>query len=224
MKVDINTMKEQLKRNALDLKKRSLAFYEGQIKRRAIAAVLMVRSELIEFPDKKEKTRRFILLFAAIFLLDYLMYCLHTDKNIVDLFPEIPSLAHEKKVSVYLPSLDGATMIHEKRAIPVYDSDEKTAKLLFEIVVKGSIFDNTAMAVPANMFVRKVWIQGRGAGKKICVIDVDPAELRSSVVVIKNSESLFKRAVEKTITENIPSVKSVLVLEKGIPGTALWEL
>ncbi len=225
MKFNTNKLKQALKQNALILKKRALEFHGAQIQTRAHAAASLVRTELIEIPDRKERNRRLILLFAGIFFADYLMYCLHTNKNIVDIFPEIPSLAQEKKVSVYLPALDGATIIHETRAIPVYDSEEKTAKLLFEIVVKGSIFDNTAMAVPAGLFVRKVWIQGRGAGNtKMCVIDLEPTELRSGAVVMKNSEHLFRQALEKTITENIPSVKSVLVLEKGVPGAPLWEL
>jgi hypothetical protein len=71
--------------------------------------------------------------------------------------------------------------------------------------------------------VRKVWIEGKGPGKKV-IIDLEPAEIRSSATVITNSERLFRRALEKTITENIPSVRSVLMLEKGVPGTALWEI
>ena len=207
------------------LTERARGLYDAQIKRRAAAAVSFVRTELIEYPAGKERNRRLILLFAGIFFADYLMYCLHTNHNIVDIFPELPSLAQEKNVSVYLPALDGSTIFREKRAIPVYNSDEKTAKLLFEIVAKGSLYDNTAMAVPANLFVRKVWIHGPAGGNgRVCVIDVEPAELRSGAAVIKNSESLFKRALEKTITGNIPSIKTVIVLEKGVPGTALWEL
>jgi hypothetical protein len=225
MKFDMKTLHQDLKRKALSLVERALAFYGEHILTRARAAVSMVHAELIDYPEKKERTRRLILLFTGIFFADYLMYCLHTDKNIVDIFPELPSLAQEKTVSVYLPALDGATVIRETRAIPVYDSEEQTAKLLFDIVVKGSVFDNTAMAVPANLFVRKVWIKGRGAGNtKVCVFDLEPAELRTGATVITNSERLFKRALEKTITENIPSVKTVLVLEKGVPGAALWEI
>ncbi len=225
MKFDTNKLKQDMKQRALIFKKQAHAFYEVQIKKRARAAMSMVRAEFIEYPDTKERNRRLILLFTGIFIADYLMYCLHTNKNIVEIFPEIPSLAQEKKVPVYLPALDGVTIIRETRAIPVYDSEEKTVKLLFELVVKGSIFDNTSMAVPAGIFVRKVWIHGSGTGNRtVCIIDLEPAELRPSAVVIKNSERLFLQAVEKTITVNIPSIKSVQVLEKGVPGTALWEL
>jgi hypothetical protein len=221
MKFDVDSLRTK----AENLIHRAVFFYNAQVKKRIVTIAARIRSELIDFPDRKEKTRRLILLFAFLFLFDYLMYCLHTEKNIVDIFPEIPSLDHNKRVSVYVPSLDGGSFIKEKRSIPVYDSDEKTAKALFEFVVKGSIFENTAMAVPVDLFVRKVWIYRRGNGNgKVCVFDCEPAELRSNITVIKNSESLFKRALEKTVTENIPSVKTVLVLEKGVPGTALWEL
>jgi hypothetical protein len=225
MKFDTDKLKKDLTRRAQILKKQARVFYEEQINKRAHAVLSLVKAELIDYPDSRERNRRLILVFAGIFIADYLMYCLHTSKNIVDIFPEIPSLAQEKKVSVYLPALDGTTIIRETRAIPVYDSEEKTAKLLFEIVVKGSIFDNTSMAVPAGLFVRKVWIHGSGAGnRKVCIIDLEPAELRPSAVVIKNSERLFLQAVEKTITGNIPTIKSVQVLEKGVPGMKLWEL
>lgn len=225
MKFDMNKLKQGLKQHARNLKERAHAFYNTHIQPRAAMISSLVRRELIEYPAGKERNRRLILLFAGIFIADYLMYCLHTNKNIVDIFPELPSLAQEKKVPVYLPALDGTTIMRETRAIPVYDSEEKTAKLLFELVVKGSMYDNTAMAVPSGLFVKKVWIHGRGADRsRVCVIDLEPAELRSGATVIKNSEQLFRRAVEKTITENIPSVKSIMVLEKGVPGTALWEL
>jgi hypothetical protein len=225
MKIDINSTKEKVTQKVRDFADRARTFYDAWIKKRAVAAITMVRTEFVEYPAGKERNRRLILLFTGIFIADYLMYCLHTDKNIVDIFPELPSMAQEKNVSVYLPALDGTTIFREKRAIPAYNNDEKTAKLLFEIVAKGSLYDNTAMAVPANLFVRKVWIHGKAGGKgAMCVFDLEPAELRSSATVIKNSESLFKRALEKTITENMPSVKTVLVLEKGVPGTALWEL
>jgi hypothetical protein len=201
------------------------SFYYARVKKRALEIAARIQSELIDFPVRKEKTRRLILLFAFLFLFDYLMYCLHTDKNIVDIFPEIPFLDHDRQVSVYVPSLDGISLISEKRSIPVYDSDEKTAKALFEFVVKGSLFENTSMAVPVDLFVRKIWIYKRGNGNgKVCVFDFEPAELRANITVIKNSENLFKLALEKTITKNIPSVKTVLMLEKGVPGTALWEL
>ena len=153
------------------LKQKAVSLYNAQVKARVNRIAEMVRTEIIDYPNGKERTRRLILLFASLFILDYLMYCLHTDKNVADIFPEIPSLDHEKQVSIYIPGLDGATITHEPRSIPVYDNDEKTARILFEMVAQGSRFDNTSLAVPVDLFVRKVWIYGKGGNAaKVCVI------------------------------------------------------
>ncbi len=214
-----------IKEKAAALKHKAVSLFNAQVKARVIRLAGMVRTELVEYPNGKERTRRLILLFASLFILDYLMFCLHTDKNVAGIFPEIPSLDNEKQVSIYIPGLDGATITHEPRFIPVYDNDEKTARILFDMVAQGSRYDNTSLAVPVELFVRKVWIYGKGGDAgKVCVFDVEPAELRPDVGPIKNSERLFKSALEKTIKENIPSVKTVMVLEKGVPGATLWEL
>lgn len=221
---DLKRLAVSLKEKCVELMRMAASLLNERVIKRAAVVAGRIRAELIEYPEKKERNRRLILLFGFVFLFDYLAYSLHTDKNIFDIFPSIPSLADEIPVSVYLPGLDGETIIREKRFIPDYEDDEKTARLLFEIVVKGQLYENTSMAVPADLFVRKVWMQGRGQGRtKTCIIDLEPVEVQEDVPVIRNSERLFKRALEKTITENIPSVKSVLVLEKGIPEAPLWE-
>lgn len=214
--------KAYIKEKAGVLKQKAVFLFNTHVKARIIRFADRIRAEFIDFPNGKERTRRLILLFASIFLLDYLMYCLHTDKNIADIFPEIPSLDHQKQVTIYIPGLDGETVTHERRSIPEYDNDERTAQILFEMVAQGSRYDNTSRAVPVDLFVRKVWIYGKAA--KVCVFDVEPAELKPDMGPIKNSERLFKSALEKTIKQNIPSIKTVMVLEKGVPGMPLWEL
>lgn len=217
--------KAYIKEKAGVLKQKAVFLFNTHVKARVIRFADRIRAEFIDFPNGKERTRRLILLFASIFLLDYLMYCLHTDKNIADIFPEIPSLDHQKQVTIYIPGLDGETVTHERRSIPEYDNDERTAQILFEMVAQGSRYDNTSRAVPVDLFVRKVWIYGKGGkAAKVCVFDVEPAELRPDMGPIKNSERLFKSALEKTIKQNIPSIKTVMVLEKGVPGVPLWEL
>jgi hypothetical protein len=214
-----------VKEKAVALKQKAASLYNEQVKARVIRITDRVKAELIEYPNGKERTRRLIILFASLFILDYLMYCLHTDKNVADIFPEIPALDHQKQVSIYIPGLDGATIMNERRSIPVYDSDERTARILFEMVAQGSRYDNTSLAVPVDLFVRQVWIYGKGGNAaKVCVFDIEPAELRPDVGPIINSERLFKSALEKTIKENIPSIKTVMILEKGVPGAPLWEL
>jgi hypothetical protein len=215
---------KHLQVKAADFIKEAALFYENRVRRPASSLRGKIQSELIDNPHTKERNRRLILLFAAIFLLDYLMYCIHTEKNIVDIFPVIPTLVQEKQVTVYLPSLNGSSIIREIRSIPVFDSDEQTAKRLFEVVLKGSIYENTAVAVPASLFVRKVWMYGHGGKHTVCVFDLEPVELKANLPLMKNSERNFIRALNKTIAENIPSIKQVLILEKGVPGAALWEL
>jgi len=207
------------------LGRRAGGLYKKWLKAPVLRLVSLVRTEIIDYRSMKERNRRIILLLASLFVLDYLMYCFHTDKNIVDIFPEIVPLEQMKTVSVYLPDTDGETMIAERRSIPRYDSDDKTARALFEVVVKGSIFDNTSMAVPAGLFLRKVWLLGNPEGKnRTCIFDLEPVEVGTRMSVVKNSEALFRRALEKTVIENIPSVGTVMLLEKGVPGTPLWEL
>lgn len=228
MTFDKNSMRavaERIQQAASRAGKRAVVFYTGQVKTRVGRLGALVRAGIVDYPDKRERTRRVILLFAFLFFFDYLMYCLHTDKNVVDIFPEITPLEQGKKVNVYLPDLDGVSILTERRWIPAYDSDEKTARALFEIVVKGSIFDNTSMAVPGGLFLRKVWIHGKPKGKdRACIFDLEPVELGVKAAVVQNSEALFRRALEKTVRENLPSIQSVVLLEKGVPGTPLWEL
>jgi len=42
--------------------------------------------------------------------------------------------------------------------------------------------------------------------------------------VVKGSEQMFKESLEKTITENVPGIKKVILLEKGVPFRKLWEI
>lgn len=187
--------------------------------------IAKVKTDIVNYPEKKERNRRLIILFASLFLFDYLIYCFHSGKNILDIFPSLPSLDSVKDATLYLPSLDGKSIFAEKRRIPALDSDEKTARELFNLVSRGSLYENTAQVVPVELLVNRVWIYGKSRGNgRICVFDVEPAELSGNVEIIKNSEDLFNRALEKTVTSNIPSIKKIIILEKGIPGARLWEL
>ena len=59
---------------------------------------------------------------------------------------------------------------------------------------------------------------------KVCVIDLSPATLEKDMNVVKGSEQMFKESLEKTITENVPGIKKVILLEKGVPFRKLWEI
>jgi len=177
--------------------------------------------KIIFTADSRAKRRFFLLAFGGLFFLNYLMFCFHADKNVFSIFPEIPKLENIHSTTLYLPSPDGKTILKEERKAGFYSSDEKYATVLFKMVLKGSRFENTSMAVFSNFNVRKIWIN-RGTGE--CIIDVEPTVLDDSVVVTEGSEELFKKSLEKTLSENIPAIKKVLLLERGVPGKSLWEI
>lgn len=195
----------------------SISLYD---KTAAVAARVMAQAGSSE----REKRRVLILFFAGLFILDYCMFCFHTDKNVFDIFPTFPKLDDRREVTLYLPSPDGKTIFPEKRNIPEFDTDEKLARYLFNAVARGSANENTAMVVPVEFFVRTVWMYGAGEAKKTCVIDVEPTVLDARAPQIAGSEDLFRQALEKTILKNMSRVGTVMLLEKGIPGARLWEL
>ncbi len=178
--------------------------------------------------DPKEKNRILIIALSLLFIFDYCMFCLHIEKNIFDIFPSIPLLDDRTTVTLFLPSLDGVTLLKEKRDIPVYESDERKVKYLFNAVVAGSVYENTSFTVPVILRLRKIWIfgetKGASPGGSECVIDIDSDMVLNKDILIKGSEPLFRKALEKTITSIVPSIKRVIVIEKGVPDKALWEL
>lgn len=179
--------------------------------------------------NKKERNRLFILFLGFLFILDYLIFCFYTEKNIFDIFPPIPLLEEKKIINVYLPSIDGVTILKERRAIPIFINEERFARFLFNIVVQGSVFENTRIAVPVDLFIRNIWIyenKGEKPNKRdiYCIIDLEPPILDENSRKLTGSEALFKKALEKTIMENIPVVNRIFLLERGIPEKILWDL
>ncbi len=185
--------------------------------------VRRIRAELVDYPEGKERNRRLIIFFAALCVFDYMAYSYHTDKNLFDIFPSIPSLGSQVSAPVFFPSLDGTTIVEEMRTIPLFEEEEKTARSLFEAVVQGRRFANTAAAVPVEMILRNVWIRrGPKGAPSVCVFDIEPVMAPPGTGVVRNSEALFRQALEKTVKRNIPGVERVLVLEKGAESR-LWE-
>ncbi len=168
--------------------------------------------------SKRDRNRFLILLISLLFIMDYLMFCYHADKNVFNIFPSIPLLDTKSTIKVYLPDVDGKSILREIRKVDVQDEKEEHIKSLFNMVVQGFYFDNTSHLVPVNTFVRKVWVYGDQ-----CVIDVDLSEIKDDVKVVPGSEETFKKALDQIIRENVPSVKSVQILVNGLPGRVLWE-
>ncbi len=170
--------------------------------------------------SKKERNRFFILSMGCLFILNYLMFCFHTGKNIFDIFPSIPVLDERQQIRVYLPSLDGKSILSEKRDVPKFNDNVRYVKYLFNLVVRGSIQENTSQAVPVSLFVKNVWIDDR----KRYILDLDVDPLRAGSSFAEGSEELFKKALNKTLAENIPGMNSIEILINGVPGRILWEI
>lgn len=178
--------------------------------------------ETFEGENKKEKQRVILVFIGTLVLVNYLLFCLHSEKNVFNIFPSFPVLDSKKEVTVYFSDLKALKMLKEKRMIPSFNSNELYAKYLFNLVVKGSHFENTSMLVPIKLFVRKVWIDTKSTNT--CIFDVEPIILPDKFTFIKGSEKIFKNALQKTISENISGIQKIIILEKGIPHRGLWEL
>lgn len=168
---------------------------------------------------KIEIKRSFMLFIAVLLLLNYLSFCYHTDKNPFDIFPRFPILEKKMSINIFIPDIDGKSILKEKRNIPVIQDREGYIRLLFKHVVKGSYFENTSLTVPIDAFIRKVWIYDQS-----CVIDLGLVIVDEDIQVIPGSEDTFRESIEKTITENIPSIRRVILLESGIPGRRIWDI
>ncbi|MFC1671389.1 hypothetical protein ACFL20_13430 [Spirochaetota bacterium] len=174
--------------------------------------------------DGRERRRFFILLLSSIFFLDYIMFCYITQKNVLDIVPALPVLSGKNKIDVYYPDIKGKSVFKEKVEVPQFESKERYAKFLFKVVAEGSSFQNTAIIIPVTPFVRKVWIHDNVSSGKLCVIDLEPMILNNNSIVVSGAEAAFKKAVGETIKSNIPGIKEVLFLERGVPNKSLWEV
>jgi hypothetical protein len=172
----------------------------------------------IDSLERVDKNRYLVLLISLLLFLDYFMFCYHARKNIFDIFPSIPLLDNKIDISIYVPDRDGKSIMKEPRRIIEYKSEDDSIRTLYKMVVRGSDFDNTQDIVPLKTFIRNIWFH---EGK--CVIDLAVFESEETVRVIPGSENSFRKALEKTILENVPSVKSVVLLVDGISERTMWE-
>ena len=171
----------------------------------------------------RERNRFILLSLSLILFADYVMICFHTDRWIFDIFPSIPSLEDNREVKIFFPS-SGGNIATENRRIPDLEGKERVASILLDEVRQGSRHENTRIMVPVNMIVKKIWIREIVPGEETCVIDIEPVVIKGNVPVVPGSEKLFREALQKTISHNIPSIKEVVLLEKGISRPTLWEV
>ena len=168
--------------------------------------------------DSSERNRFLMISLSLLLLLDYLLFCYISNRNPLMILPSLPLLEDKKTINIYIPDIDGKSIIKESRNISIPEDNEGYAKLLVNKIIKGSNIENTSISVPVELFIRKIWFY-----KNTCIIDIIPSMHNKETKIIPGSEKIFIESLEKTITENIPSVKKITVLERGIPGRSLWK-
>jgi len=104
-----------------------------------------------------KQNRTIVLVLSLVLVADYLMICLHTGRNPIDIFPSIPVLDMRDEITVYVPSPEGK-MLKETRLVDISDDEELYAKRLVHFVTSGSAFENTRIMTPIQGNVRKIWI------------------------------------------------------------------
>lgn len=164
------------------------------------------------------RNRFLVLALALLFIFDYLIFCFNIEKNPFDIFPDIPVLDDTAIVNIYVPDIDGINILKEKRRISMMDEKKNLVRLLVKKIIIGSNKINTSMMVPVQLRIRDVKFY-----HDLCIIDLSSITSKEKVTVIKNSEELFRKAVEKTLIDNFPSVKKVLILRRGIPNLNIWD-
>ncbi len=210
----IKTIKESF----LDLKSRMKNLYSTYREKIIETVELMKR-------DPREKTRIIILLVSALFFIDYIMFSLHVDKNILDIFPSIPVLESKDEINIYIPSEGCKEILSEKRRIETDIDEDILVKKLVALVAEGSYFENTSSNVPVKLLVKNVWITpDENGGGNVCLIDISPVILEREIAIITGSEQMFRESLEKTVKENVPGITRVILLEKGVPFRKLWEI
>jgi len=172
--------------------------------------------------DKKKRNKFLIIAFSSLFILDYFAFSFMTDKNILNVFPNIPKLKQTTKIKIFLPYNDGKTILTEEREIPTFNNDKKYVRYLFNLVVKGSNFENTRISVPVSPFIKTIWIKKQSNNKKLCVIDLEPLKVSQNRKEIPGSEENFKKSLFMTIKKNIPSIEKISILENGVASKKLW--
>lgn len=168
--------------------------------------------------NRKEYNRFFLLVFALMLFADYLMFCFQADRNPLAVFPPFPVRDTRQQITVFLPDLDGTTVLEEKRRIDLSGSTDQNIRNILTAIARGSKYENTMPAVPVRILPRAIWIHGSE-----CVIDLVYFYPPEEKTIIDGSEKLFREAVEKSITANIAGIEKVTIVNNGISGISLWQ-
>ncbi len=168
-----------------------------------------------------EKNRKFILVTGILLLVNYLLFRALTLSNPLDIFPSFPVIDKREMITVHMPRLHGKEITPEKVSSALFDTNERKARFLAEKVLAGSRYENTAILIPVNLLIKKVWITPEGGGT--CVVDFHVSSRTGETHLIEGSEKRIKEALTRTLVSNIDGVNHVVFCRQGIPSVPLWE-
>ncbi|MFH0977287.1 MAG: hypothetical protein V1874_16020 [Spirochaetota bacterium] len=180
------------------------------------------KDKIIKYNNKikseiPERNRFIMLSLTFLLLFDYLLFCYISARNPFNIFPAIPLLQDIKSINIYLPDIDGEKILKEAREITVHNDKKGYAMQLITMVASGSNVDNTSEVIPISIFIRHIWFY-----QDACIVDIVPSFAEKTKKILPNSYKTFEECIIKTITENILSVKYVMLLNRGIPERSMW--
>lgn len=168
--------------------------------------------------SKAVRVRMFF--FGFLILFSYISVCVHLERNPMNIFRPLPVLDERKELTIFIPDTDPEKMIEVKRKITVSEDKKIFISNIIKAITRGLYYENTRSSVPTEGMVRSVWFEDEG---RVCLVDFRMTILEPDFVPIKGSEENFKKALEKSIKQNISGVEKVVYAENGIYDAQLWE-
>jgi len=167
--------------------------------------------------DTKKRYRMILLVVSVVCIVDYAAISVLTDKNIFDIYPSLPALDTRDTIDIFVADLDAKSILKETREVSLSGDNVSRVRRLVKLVAEGSEFENTRAIAPVDIIVRHVWFYDT-----TCIIDCELGTIEGQVPYIPDSFKAFNKALEQTISRNIPGITKVMLLEHGIYGKNLW--
>lgn len=167
--------------------------------------------------DTKKRYRVIVLVVSLLCIVDYAAISVLTDKNILDIYPSLPALGTRDTIDIFVADLDAKSILKETRNVWLSGDNESRVRQLIKLVAEGSEFENTRAIAPVDIIVRHVWFYDT-----TCIIDCELGTIEGNVPYIADSFKAFNKALEQTLSRNIPGITKVVLLEHGIYGKNLW--
>jgi len=167
--------------------------------------------------DTKKRYRMILLAVSVVCIVDYAAISVLTDKNIFDIYPSLPALDTRDTIDIFVADLDAKSILKETREVSLSGDNVSRVRRLVKLVAEGSEFENTRAIAPVDIIVRHVWFYDT-----TCIIDCELGTIEGQVPYIPDSFKAFNKALEQTISRNIPGITKVMLLEHGIYGKNLW--